>query len=185
MFFLTSRTKSSAAIVTTSIKADAEPISPGDFYPGREIYLSDKYYLDATVLEIPKYGWKVKAIMNGLARIEYHRPKLKVLISIFCEVKYLKHEIWHFKEQAFKETVGKFPRLNKTSNITPKGVMPKNFFIRYPVPANGDPTFLFCFRVPCSLVHYLPQVGLFFRLVSYCVLHFSACHYRGPKWGLQ
>ena len=45
----------------------------GSIPEGQEVYLSERYYEDvnATILEIPKYGWKVKELVNGVATIEY------------------------------------------------------------------------------------------------------------------
>lgn len=60
-----------------------------------DVYLTDQYYTDtkATVLEVPKYGWKVKSLIDGVASIEYQRTNWKLLMVIMCETKYLKHEI--------------------------------------------------------------------------------------------
>ena len=69
--------------------------APESLAPGQEICLTEQYYRDtnATVLEVPRYGWKIKAIVDGVATIEYHRPNWKLLMSIMCETKYLKTEI--------------------------------------------------------------------------------------------
>ena len=69
--------------------------APERLYPGQEIYLTEQYYEDtnATVLEVPRYGWKIKAIVDGVATIEYQRPNWKLLMSIMCETKYLRKEL--------------------------------------------------------------------------------------------
>ena len=48
--------------------------------PGQEVYLTEEYYADfkTTVLEVLKYGWKVKELENGEATIEYQRHSLKL-----------------------------------------------------------------------------------------------------------
>lgn len=67
----------------------AEHLGPGD-----QVYLSENYYIDtaATLLEVPRYGWKIKSQVDGVATIEYQRPNWKLLMSIMCETKYLKKE---------------------------------------------------------------------------------------------
>ena len=67
---------------------------PGSIPEGQEVYLSDRYYEDvnATILEIPKYGWKVKELVNGVATIEYQRRNLKLLMCLTVDSKYLKKE---------------------------------------------------------------------------------------------
>ncbi|HEU5147705.1 MAG TPA: hypothetical protein VFT90_13355 [Chryseosolibacter sp.] len=66
-----------------------------NFSVNDDVYLADHYYEDtnATVLEVPKYGWRVKSLVDGVATIEYQRPNWKLLMLIMCETKYLKHEI--------------------------------------------------------------------------------------------
>lgn len=68
---------------------------PEDFSIGQEVYLTQQYYTDtkATVLEVPKYGWKIKAVVNDTATIEYQRPNLKLLMSLMLETKYLTKEL--------------------------------------------------------------------------------------------
>ena len=68
---------------------------PESFTPGEEIYLSDQYYFDtkASVAEVPKYSWVIKAVIDDVATIEYQRPNWKLLMSIMCEKKYLKREV--------------------------------------------------------------------------------------------
>ncbi len=71
-------------------------MNPSDsFYEGMEVYLNESYYTDfnTSVIEIPKYGWKLKTLAAGVATIEYQRRNLKLLMSLMLETKYLKKEI--------------------------------------------------------------------------------------------
>lgn len=69
-------------------------ISDG-FSEGQEVYLNEQYYVDfnTSVLEIPKYGWRLKTLAAGVATIEYQRRNLKLLMSLMLETKYLKKEM--------------------------------------------------------------------------------------------
>ena len=71
--------------------SNSEKIRPGD-----AVYLHDEYYADtqATVLEVPRFGWKVIAIDQGrLATIEYQRANWKLLMTLILETKYLKRDM--------------------------------------------------------------------------------------------
>jgi len=72
-----------------------EPFFNEGFRPGLEVYLTEQYYEDtnASVLEVPRYGWEIKAVVEGVATIEYQRPNWKLLMSIMCETKYLKRQL--------------------------------------------------------------------------------------------
>lgn len=76
------------AKIIVDVKA-AETIAAGG-----EVYLIDQYYYDfkTSVLEIPRYGWKVKQLENGMATIEYQRRNLKLLMSLTVDCQYLKRE---------------------------------------------------------------------------------------------
>ena len=60
----------------------------------QEVYLTEQYYADfkTTVLEVPRYGWKIKQLINGEATIEYQRPNLKLLMCLTVDTRYLKKE---------------------------------------------------------------------------------------------
>jgi hypothetical protein len=65
------------------------------FSVGQDVYLTQDYYDDAktNVLEVPRYGWQVKSVGNGVATIEYQRRNLKLLMSLMVETKYLTKEV--------------------------------------------------------------------------------------------
>lgn len=76
--------------VAKVVDFNPETLSPGDC-----VYLTEDYYIEtnATVLEVPRYGWKVKAYTEGVCQIEYQRSNWKLLMSIMCEAKFLKREL--------------------------------------------------------------------------------------------
>lgn len=59
------------------------------------VYLTEEYYTDtkATVLDVPRYGWKVKLVYQGVATLEYQRANWKLLMTLILETKYLKKDI--------------------------------------------------------------------------------------------
>lgn len=65
------------------------------FMVGQDVYLSQEYYNDANtgVLEVPRYGWQVKSVEDGVATIEYQRPNLKLLMTLTVETRYLRQEV--------------------------------------------------------------------------------------------
>ena len=80
-----------------SQSADAKilELKPAEaFSAGQGVYLAQEYYdyANTTVLEVPRYGWEVKAIIDGVATIEYQRNNLKLLMSLMVETKYLRRE---------------------------------------------------------------------------------------------
>ena len=80
-------------VVTNSVHG---PLNAGEtFSDGQEVYLNDVYYLDfrTSVLDVPKYGWKVKALVNGVATIEYQRQNVRLLMTLMLETKYLRKEV--------------------------------------------------------------------------------------------
>ena len=81
-------------MVTDSSAKFTEPCSVEHLIPGDRVYLTESYYVDttATLLEVPRYGWKIKSQVDGVATIEYQRPNWKLLMSIICETRYLKKE---------------------------------------------------------------------------------------------
>ena len=66
-----------------------------EFAPEDLVYLTDEYYdhFNATIVEVPRFGWTIKAISPEGATIEFHRPKLKMQIQLEVDVRYLKREI--------------------------------------------------------------------------------------------
>jgi hypothetical protein len=66
----------------------------GNISEGKEVYLGDEYYetFNVTVLEVPKYGWKVKEVLSGVATIENQRRNLKLLMSLTVDTRFLKKE---------------------------------------------------------------------------------------------
>jgi hypothetical protein len=65
------------------------------YTPGQQVYLAQEYYSDSntTLLEVPRYGWQVKAVVGGIARLEYQRPNMKLLMNLTVETKYLRKEV--------------------------------------------------------------------------------------------
>ena len=76
---------------STNVPASA---SAERIYEGQEVYLTEHYYEDfkASVLEIPKYGWKVTRVVNAAATIQYQRRNLKLLMLLTVETSYLRKE---------------------------------------------------------------------------------------------
>lgn len=71
-------------------------MNPSDtFSEGMNVYLNESYYADfnTSVIEIPKYGWKLKTLAAGVATIEYQRRNLNLSMLLMLETKYLKKEI--------------------------------------------------------------------------------------------
>ena len=66
----------------------------GSFEVGQEVYLNEQYYTDfnTSVIEVPKYGWQVKTLSDGVATIEYQRRNLKLQMSLTLDTTYLTKE---------------------------------------------------------------------------------------------
>jgi len=64
--------------------------------PGQVVYIKDEFYADnnLSVLEIPRYSWKVVKVDNGIATCEFQRKGRNSMLSLTIELKYLKVE--HF-----------------------------------------------------------------------------------------
>ena len=76
------------------LKQEIDTYAPGNVQGDQEVYLTEQYYADfnTTLLEVPRYGWRVKLLVNGEATIEYHRHNLKLLMSLTVDTSYLKKE---------------------------------------------------------------------------------------------
>lgn len=62
--------------------------------PGQVVYIRDEYYVDnnLSVLEVPRYSWKVVKIENGIATCEFQRKGRNSALTLTIEVKYLRVE---------------------------------------------------------------------------------------------
>ena len=61
---------------------------------GQNVYISEQYYNDnnASMAELPRFGWVVKSILDNAATIEYQRQNLKLLMTLMVDIKYLESE---------------------------------------------------------------------------------------------
>lgn len=64
--------------------------------PGNIAYIKDDFYTDnnLSVMEVPRYSWKVMRVENGVASCEFQRRGRNSVLSLMIEVKYLRKE--HF-----------------------------------------------------------------------------------------
>ncbi|HYC84348.1 MAG TPA: hypothetical protein VEB86_03965 [Chryseosolibacter sp.] len=62
--------------------------------PGHVVYIRDEFYADnnLSVLEIPRYSWKVLKVDNGIAMCEFQRRGRNSVMTLTIEIKYLKIE---------------------------------------------------------------------------------------------
>ena len=62
---------------------------------GHLVYIKDEYYADnnLTVLEIPRYSWRVLKIDNAIAACEFQRKGRNSVMTLTIELKYLKVEM--------------------------------------------------------------------------------------------
>ena len=69
-------------------------IKPERICEGHEVYLTEQYHQDflLSLMEIPRYGWKVMEVTKGVATIQYQRRNLKLLMCLEVDTKYLKKE---------------------------------------------------------------------------------------------
>jgi hypothetical protein len=69
-------------------------ITIAHFLEGEAVYISDQYYrdVDANLIEIPRFGWIVKSILNEVATIEYQRKNIKLNMNLMIDTKYLLKE---------------------------------------------------------------------------------------------
>jgi hypothetical protein len=82
-------------VAAKSAKIVALNPSPDTFSIGEPVYLDSEYYTHAntTVLEVPRYGWQVKGIVNDMVCIEYMRKNLKLLMTLTVEAGFIKREL--------------------------------------------------------------------------------------------
>lgn len=62
---------------------------------GKPVFLTEEYYKthNLTVLDVPRYGWLVKEVTQGIAILEYQRKNLKLRMCLTVDIKYLKIEL--------------------------------------------------------------------------------------------
>ena len=63
---------------------------------GNIVYIKDDFYADnnLSVMEVPRYSWKVVKLDNGIAFCEFQRRGRNSVLSLTIELKYLRKE--HF-----------------------------------------------------------------------------------------
>lgn len=74
--------------------SSGNPISIAHFLEGETVYISEQYYRDheANLIEIPRFGWIVKSILNEVATIEYQRRNIDSNLNLMIDTKYLHKE---------------------------------------------------------------------------------------------
>ena len=62
---------------------------------GQVVYIKDEFYTDnnLSVLEIPRYSWRVLKMDNGISTCEFQRRGRNSIMTLTIEVKYLKIEL--------------------------------------------------------------------------------------------
>ena len=62
--------------------------------PGHVVYIKDEFYSDnnLSVMEVPRYSWKVTKLENSLASCEFQRRGRNSTLTLTIEVKYLRIE---------------------------------------------------------------------------------------------
>ncbi len=62
--------------------------------PGHIVYIKDEFYFDnnLSIMEVPRYAWKVNKIENTLASCEFQRHGRNSMMTLTIEIKYLKVE---------------------------------------------------------------------------------------------
>lgn len=62
--------------------------------PGQIVYIKDEFYFDnnLSVMEFPRYAWRVVKIENTIATCEYQRRGKNSVLTLTIELKYLKVE---------------------------------------------------------------------------------------------
>lgn len=62
--------------------------------PGQIVYIKDDFYSDNnfTVMEFPRYAWRVLKAENAIATCEYQRKGRNTSMTLTIEQKYLKIE---------------------------------------------------------------------------------------------
>jgi hypothetical protein len=61
---------------------------------GQVVYIRDEYYADnnLSVLEVPRYAWRVLKVDNSVAALEFQRRGRNSVLTLTIELKYLKVE---------------------------------------------------------------------------------------------
>lgn len=64
------------------------------FLEGESVYISEQYYKDveSDFVEIPRFGWVVKSILNDVATIEFQRKTINLNMTLMIDTKYLSKE---------------------------------------------------------------------------------------------
>lgn len=62
---------------------------------GQSVYIRVEYYKDmkTNLVEIPRFGWVVKSILNNVATIAYQRKNIMMNMTLMIDTKYLSKEI--------------------------------------------------------------------------------------------
>ncbi len=62
--------------------------------PGQMAYIRDEFYLEnnLSILEIPRYAWKITKVENGMVSCEFQRRGRNAFMTLSIEGKYLKIE---------------------------------------------------------------------------------------------
>ena len=64
--------------------------------PGNVVYIKDEFYGDnnLSVMEVPRYSWKVTKLDNAIATCEFQRRGKNSNMWLTIEVKYLRIEFF-------------------------------------------------------------------------------------------
>ena len=64
--------------------------------PGNVVYIKDEFYGDnnLSVMEVPRYSWKVMKLDNAIATCEFQRRGKNSNMILTIEVKYLRIEFF-------------------------------------------------------------------------------------------
>jgi len=62
---------------------------------GQVVYIKDEFYIDnnLSVMEIPRYSWRVIKIDNSIAACEFQRKGRNSVMTLTIELKYLRVEM--------------------------------------------------------------------------------------------
>jgi hypothetical protein len=62
--------------------------------PGNIVYIKDEFYTDnnLSVMEVPRYLWKVVKLENTIAACQFQRRGRNSVLSLTIELKYLRVE---------------------------------------------------------------------------------------------
>jgi hypothetical protein len=61
---------------------------------GHIVYIKDEYYADnnLSIMEVPRYSWRVMKIDNSIAALEFQRKGRNSVMTLTIELKYLRVE---------------------------------------------------------------------------------------------